>query len=375
MNGIGTKKLVAMLNNPYEGELGGFGLKTYKERAELALRDGVTLVDLRLSSTNVRSIMEGTGANIEVGFWDGRKIITCKVPMQSIKVVFDYAGTGSSGSCDPYNHSKIVAVLNASGTKFVNGQQTESICSDKWSSYELFREIGADTPITMQYGRQNALALVKETGFVFIKDISMSEGRGQFTVSASKDGYTLRSQGNEETFGTLHSALDTIESASNPPTCIVQEGIKMQKIEGRIYDFRALFQLNGNGQIVLPAVYMRLGARGSDQSNISSGGYAQDPAHIFPDFSQIRESIAESGINIFKGLQRRSDYVGEIGMDFLRSSDGRLLVLEINSKSGTKGIRDLAKRDETQSWHSALQEVLRNPIMYAVSMIKTADNS
>ncbi len=368
MQSLKANRAMGMLNNPYAGELGGFGLKTYKERAQLASSLGVTLVDLVLSQDNAQAIRKGE--NVHVRFLDGKNLSDYAFPSHSIKVVFDYAWSGSSGTCNIADHEAVVAALSDAGARFINGPEAIRICNDKWLSYELFSELGIDTPATMRYTHANAQSLLEGSGFVFIKDTGLSEGKGQFTVSLGEGKYILKSDSSYSVFGGLGQALDTVESKANTDRCIVQEGIKMPSIDGRVYDFRALFQLNGDGYIVLPAVYMRFGAAGSYQSNISNGGYSMDPSRIYPDFQRIRGRMEEIGIEIFKGLQRKAGDVGEIGMDFLLSSDGRLYVLEINSRSGTKGIRDLAANSKSPEWERALESVLRNPIAHAARIME-----
>jgi glutathione synthase/RimK-type ligase-like ATP-grasp enzyme len=362
-----TKRVTAMLNNPYEGELGGFGMKTYKERAVLATASGVVFVDLPITEETLSAIRRGS--DLVIRYWSGSGFQYISMPKQRISVIYDYSGSGSSGSCDIGLKSEIIRELANAKKRFINGPEVESVCDNKSKSKTIFDNAGVHTPDTVPYTLDNAQKMFSGAkGLIFIKDPYASEGKGQFTIYSGDHAVYVASGTFTSRFNTLNGALTYI-SASVNDSYLVQEGVRMRKIDGSVFDIRALFQSDGHGNIVMPAVYMRLGAKGSYQSNMSAGGHAADPNLAYPGFETIKAQIAVEGVKVFRELQRSAGDVGEIGMDFLVSEEGRIFILEINALPGTKGIRDLAgetkQTDVGQSWKSALSDVLRNPIRYS----------
>ncbi|MCL4365581.1 MAG: YheC/YheD family protein [Candidatus Marsarchaeota archaeon] len=358
-----------MLNNPYKGKLGGFGLETYKERALIADRLGVTLVDVPISLKSLESLRRGV--ELPVRYWDGSSLRSKVVQVPSILVVYNYSGSGSSGTCNIGMRDSIIQEFRNIGKHFINGPEAEGICDDKSRSQTIFENAGVRCPTTASYTSANAETLFYSSdGLIFIKNPKGSEGRGQFTVFADGEGVSVVSIDRMHSFQRLCDALEYV-SKHVDTSYLVQEGVRVQRINGSVFDIRAVFQIDGNGSIVLPAMYMRLGAAGSYQSNISSGGLAADPSTY--GFKAVRQEIFDSGIKVFKELQRMPGGAGEIAMDFLISTEGKISILEINSLPGTKGIRDLAKTTEVddvgQNWPAALSEVLRNPIKYSKYLI------
>ncbi len=361
------KHVTAMLNNPYEGELGGFGMKTYKERAVLAAASGVVFVDLPITEETLSAIRRGS--DLTVRYWSGSGFQSISMPKQCIGVIYDYSGSGSSGSCDIGLKSEIIQELTNARKRFINGPEVKSICDDKLRSKTIFDSAGVRTPDTFPYTLDYAQKMFSRSkGFIFIKDPYASEGKGQFTIYSRSHAVYVASGTSIFGFQTLNGAL-TFISASVNDSYLIQEGVRMRKIDGSVFDIRALFQSDGHGNIVMPAVYMRLGAKGSYQSNMGAGGHAADPNSAYPGFETIKAQIAVEGVKVFRELQRSAGDVGEIGMDFLISEEGRISILEINSLPGTKGIRDLAgetkQTNAGQSWKAALSEVLRNPVLYS----------
>ena len=311
-----TPNVVAMLNSQHEGNPGGHGMSTYREKSAYALEMGLVFVDLPVTVENVREVRNG--GTVGVKRWNGTRMEVLRIPAGDIRVAYNFTGPELNGTPE---YKEMPSALQDSGTKFINGVDMRAVCMDKWRSQALFDELGVRSPKTAEYTERNAKLLLEENGFIFIKDTTASEGNGQITVSAGSHGFAVKSDGSKLLFNDLGRVFEFVAQKISGPS-IVQEGIRMQRINGRVYDLRALFQMNEMGVAVMPAVYVRIGVPGLDQSNVSKGGDVQDPQVFFPNFSAFNAEIEEIGRKIFYGLQRRTGEVGEIGMDFLISSSG-----------------------------------------------------
>jgi len=326
------------LTYPGDGVLGGYGDLTFKEKAVYAERIGVEYVNVRLTHENARAIRQG--GLVEATRLSGTELEEVRFPASELKVVHDYVGPKlNTGEV----YQKTIAALIATGKRFINGPAAIDICDDKQRSQELFDEMGVQTPKTADYTRANVRRLLAQSGFIFIKEVTGNMGRNQFTVSAAANGFVVKVDGAKEGFSSVDGALGFIEERMEG-TYIVQEGIRVQKVDGSVFDIRAMFQMDGSGQLAMPAAFVRVGAKGLDQSNVSRGGQVQDPYVFYHNFEHLRNEIELQGRAIFTAMQRRTRDVADIGMDFLVSQEGRVIVLEINARPGTDmNIRDMAE--------------------------------
>ncbi len=379
---IGRKPVFGMITDQKEGKIGGYGEIGYRERAEHAMAMGIDFVNLTLTPQSALQVRQ-MGA-LEARRWNGAAMETVLVPVEDLRAVYIYGSSKVTGSVQYRETTDELAQI---GTRFVNSPKTIDICDDKVRSQAIFDEIGVPTPITMDYSRANAKTLLLESGFIFIKEVTQSMGEGQATILKDGSNFIVKIDGQKISFTEMGSALHMVEQKLKD-TCIVQEGIRMPKVMDRVYDFRVMLQRDGTGSVVMPAVFARVGAQGLDQSNVSKGGKTQDPMVFHPEFDRLSAEFEEMGREIFMGIHRRSPEVGEIGIDFLVSKQGRTLVLEVNAKPGTdESIRDLGDsskldprftlRDRVdaigpevgEAWQGRFTAILRNTIAYARHMV------
>ncbi|MDE1768581.1 MAG: YheC/YheD family protein [Candidatus Micrarchaeota archaeon] len=380
--------VAGMITHQKDGYVGGYGTETYKEKAEHAREIGLYFVKIDLTEENARQIREG--GNVTAKHWDGRTLSDVTIPARNIKAIYDFSELDMPEYKDPA-YDGIISALTNNGVRFVNGPKAKQIGNDKQLSQELFEEVGVRTPITMQYNRENAKALLHESGFIFIKDIEGVMGNGQVTILSTGNGFMANVDGTKTGFRDVGSALDFAEE-SVQGRLIVQEGIVIPRLDGRVWDFRAIFQKDGSGNTVMPLVLVRIGAIGRDQSNIDKGGEGQDPYIFYPNFSTARCEIEEIGMKVFKGLERKAGDVGEIGMDFLASTKGELILIEINPTPGyTAGyIRDLSnggpvnfeltlqrggnmptEEEIHRNWAVSMRDRIRNPVSYSKHIVES----
>ncbi|MDE1860238.1 MAG: hypothetical protein KGH72_00805 [Candidatus Micrarchaeota archaeon] len=374
---------IGMLSNPYTGKAGGYGMATYMERAVVASDMGSRLLSIDITPENVASII-GNGT-VSARYWDGSEMHELALPSANVRVVYDYAGHGTSGSCDMDIHGQILEAFRRIGTKFVNDPVVREICDSKLLNHDVFIEAGVNTPATMVYSPDNAATLIAKTGFIFIKKVVGEGGMSQFTISKEGNRFLVKDsddfwvrKSNENVripFGKLDDALEFIEGRMDGSEYLVQEGIKIAKIDGRSCSFRVLFQRNGSGNLDVPVIYAYVGAKGFEQSNVDV--VAEDPAIVSPNFESIRGGLVESGVKVLKALERKAGSPsGEIGFDIVLGEDMVGRYLEINDKPGTGLTRELAVKyggdlsHISESWSRQMEVILRNPIAYAQHLMR-----
>ena len=123
---------------------------------------------------------------------------------------------------------------------------------------------------------------------------------------------------------------------------LIQEGIKIRKVDGKLVDLRVLAQNNGTKWEMM-AVMARLGAKGKHVTNIHQGGSALSYEELAQRIKvPEKEIVADVSASIGKILSRNSN-IAELGLDFLIDVNGRLCFVEANPRPGRRLLRLLGK--------------------------------
>lgn len=130
------------------------------------------------------------------------------------------------------------------------------------------------------------------------------------------------------------------QNVGYPKRYIIQQGIELARLKGRVFDLRAQAQKNGKGEWVLTGVGVRVAARNRFVTHVPNGGSRADFYKVIKEvfnsskmqksieqelykICSIVPSVLEEGLKIPLGILSL-----DIGMD----SSGNLWILEINSK-------------------------------------------
>ncbi|MGO4529328.1 YheC/YheD family protein [Paenibacillus sp. 2TAF8] len=181
---------------------------------------------------------------------------------------------------------------------------------------------------------------------LFFKSASGTHGKNTFRLS-KRDTPSVwivegRNTNNEYFNMTFHRATDVsswLESHQAVQKLIVQPYLDLSH-HGRAFDIRALVQKNGQGRWTLTGCMIREGAEGSLTSNLHGGGNAY-PADAYltekygkNQAASLQQQIKHAATLIPPMLESHFGRLAELGLDFGADVDGRLWLIEVNSKPG-----------------------------------------
>jgi glutathione synthase/RimK-type ligase-like ATP-grasp enzyme len=371
--------IVGMLINKNES-----AIKAFSERSRVARRLGITLVALEQTRENISRLNSGNPMNCLQ--WDDYALM--EIETECPNACYDrsnisYRTNGKSMRSD------LISRMMQRNVHFVNSPAFRIACTDKWSTYKLFKEHDIYTPHTELFTGKGLEEFINEFGLVFIKKRRSSGGKGQIVIERKGRGYTVN-YGKKERCS-LRSIEEVIQFARelnvSAKTHILQEGIYSKTVKGRVSDLRAVFQRGDRGLLEMTCMYLRVGAPKSKQSNIHKKGHAQEPFVVFRDDPRLDEKhVRQTGSRIIESASTAYT-IGETAIDFILSEDDnedRLCCLEINSRPGSQGIRALRKiipqdriylkkgiipfpydNDIRRAWGDKLRSFVENPIRYA----------
>ncbi len=219
-------------------------------------------------------------------------------------------------------------------------------------------------------------ANVIKHGFVYLKPINGSQGKGIITITRKNQHYEYKSQGSMLVEGRSLNKKQLEESVSNiikRRQYILQKGLSLIRYNGRPVDIRVLMQKNEHGKWVRTKMFARVSKPGSITSNLSTGGEAKTVEEVlavnFPPATvkTIVANLRRAARVITHALEEKSEKLfGELGLDLGITENGQTWLIEVNSKPW--------KTLDTETGSKELVEKsFRRPIEYAGYLVNAGN--
>lgn len=149
--------------------------------------------------------------------------------------------------------------------------------------------------------------------------------------------------------------------------CVIQQGIDLPSVDGRLFDLRVILQKDGLGAWRVPLVLIRMAQTEKVAANMSQGGHPFLPAafsSLFGDQLNLPEGFeeraAEAALKVAAAMESRSGRMGEMGVDLGIDRSGRAWIFEANTKPLHPMLPDLP------------EPLVRWPFHYAVHLAERA---
>jgi glutathione synthase/RimK-type ligase-like ATP-grasp enzyme len=216
----------------------------------------------------------------------------------------------------------------------------------KWEVYNQLSEeqhLQAFLPETKLFTFENLMELAKKYETVFIKPVHGSQGRNILKISKQDENSYSYQTSFQLTIDAKKYLLDDIYQQIKPllgnRIYIIQQGIPLLTHVGSIMDFRVLCHKNCHHLWEVTSMVARISAEQEMVSNLAKGGKVMKPFEAlgscmnnrkaFEILQLIKELAIETAATISKNSQ---GITGELGIDIGVDKDGRLWLIEVNSK-------------------------------------------
>lgn len=281
---------------------------------------------------------------------DGKEWLEFRLPFPDI--IYD-RGAGYAG-----NERAMVEGVRSRFRKMPEIQFINSSKLKKWQVHQRlskYKETQKYLPATINScGLADIREMLKKHSFLFLKSSGGSGGKSVFALEKNTQGYCFRyyHKGcHQKRYGAnlddLRTEMKTI--GLKPERVIIQQGIRLVHYRNRPLDLRVLLVKDKHGD--WKAVYnqARVAKKGTIITNVCLGGEAMNYRDIF---SAIRKrypgippdkKIRRICIMLAWYIEQEFGPFGEIGMDIGVEVDGRVWLLEANSKPSKlpeKGIEE-----------------------------------
>lgn len=231
---------------------------------------------------------------------------------------------------------------------------------NKWHMHQIlsrYQVFHAHLPKTERVKNiKSVLQWLKSTSSFFLKPIAGSQGRGILRVlqlgpaAFQLSGRDHRNQLITMDFDDRNEMLRWLSRRLSYEKYIIQQALSLFTPLGQPYDLRALMQKNGRGHWELTATVIRLGREGVT-ANIHGGGKPEETESFLTALygreygADILTEVTKIAYELPNYLESYCGRLMELGIDFGIDQDGKVWVLEVNSKPGRSALdRKLRKK-------------------------------
>jgi glutathione synthase/RimK-type ligase-like ATP-grasp enzyme len=218
----------------------------------------------------------------------------------------------------------------------------------KWEVYnQIFHEkhLLPFLPKTKILTKENLYELAQEYETVFIKPVHGSQGRNIIKLNKEEDDqYSLQTSiaalnGSTGIKYCLEEMYKQLKPVLSNRYYIIQQGIDLVTYQSCSMDFRVLCHKNLNNDWKVTSIVARVAAEAEFVSNIARGGRMLKPLNVLRTCFGHKKSIQVLALMKELALETASTIsdsstgiTGELGIDIGVDQDGKLWIIEVNSK-------------------------------------------
>jgi glutathione synthase/RimK-type ligase-like ATP-grasp enzyme len=180
---------------------------------------------------------------------------------------------------------------------------------------------------------------------LFLKPITGSLGKGIIRIRKETNGsfschFASVNGTRKQSFPSLSKVFSMLSGKLKAQQYQLQQGLDLISIEGRPVDFRALVQKGADGNWNITSIVGRIAGAEHFVSNLARGGSLSKVSDALAKSSlspAVRTSAAvklrKSSLDIAKGIEAQiPSHFGELGIDLAVDKQGKVWLLEVNSK-------------------------------------------
>ncbi|MGE5379782.1 MAG: YheC/YheD family protein [Methylocystaceae bacterium] len=181
--------------------------------------------------------------------------------------------------------------------------------------------------------------MVNSYGGVYLKPTNGTLGLGIMRLTRTTNGYRLAtSKGASQDYSSLKKAYEAARSHMSSTGYLVQQEIKLMRMNGNPVDVRVLIQKDNSGQFKITKIFARVAQGNQIVTNLATGGTALPLNKVIyaatgKNAGPILKKIRTSSYQIATSLEKVSGHLyGELGIDLGIDRAGWVWIIEVNSK-------------------------------------------
>ncbi|MEI7024758.1 YheC/YheD family endospore coat-associated protein [Paenibacillus sp. y28] len=205
---------------------------------------------------------------------------------------------------------------------------------------------------------------------VFLKPITGSLGKGIIKISKLPGGsyvchFTNVNGTVRQSYPSLSKVYALISGKMRQRKYQIQQGLRLIAVHGRPVDFRALVHRGEQGAWAVTSVVGRIAGANHFVSNIARGGAVTSVKQAIQGSNlpsgqkkSVYLHLRKAALDIARGIETQiKGHFGELGIDLAVDTNGRVWLLEVNSKP--------SKNDNTPLTESKIRPSVKQLLLYS----------
>lgn len=274
-----------------------------------------------------------------------------------------------------YQPNKRFKQLRAFRAKYPELTYLNRPLANKWRTHQVLHanaDIRPHLPETqMLSSSSQAVAMLQSHPTIYLKPINGTGGRGITRIV--KKGSLYHIQGRDARRRIIAASTISKEKLSkklntwkNRQALLMQQGIDIVLSNGKVHDYRMLFQKNGQGNWEMTGCAGRIGASRSITSNLHGGGKAIAMNDLmkqwFPNKRQaetIQRNMVALSHKVVTTIEQKLNKICELALDLAVDRSGHIWLFEINPKPSREIFARIGER-------STFEKAMTRPLEYAM---------
>jgi hypothetical protein len=214
---------------------------------------------------------------------------------------------------------------------------------DTFEKLSRFPEVSIFLPRTITYTNFNDLIMMlKQYNFLFIKSSLGSRGQEVLSIEMEGEKYNLifYSKGlNKIILNDIEELRNYVEEYTKEKVFIIQEGIRLLKYKGSVFDMRVIIIKNSEGKWRAIENWGRIAQSNYTITNHCAGGSLELYENMYPNLSSSlstekipnKSEIEMAAIKIAENIEKAFGSFGVLGLDLGIDMYGKLWFIEANT--------------------------------------------
>lgn len=207
-----------------------------------------------------------------------------------------------------------------------------------------FPEVYRFLPDTVDYTRfEDLLAMIVKYKFIFLKASYGSGAKKVLSIEKEEQGFRIIFYSKELKSTILNNVEDLrkyVEKYTEEESFIIQQGIRLLKYHGSVFDLRILTIKDGKGKWKVMSYWGRIAPENFTITNYSAGGgleyYENMYPHLIHSFPKVEipeeKEVGRVTLMIAEYIEKAFGRFGELGMDIAIDMEGKIWLIEANTK-------------------------------------------
>jgi len=207
-------------------------------------------------------------------------------------------------------------------------------------------------PETKLFRRSALNKMVRQYRMIYYKPVDGTGGNGIARIErTSSRKFKVKKGTRSFEVPTLQSLHDKLRAMAKRRGYLIQKGIYLKKSGGRPFDIRVMMQKSARGRWVPSGTLVKLGLPNRVATNYHQGGSLRliEPTMRRAGYSSLqikryRRRLNSLGLRTARCFQRRSANFKELGLDVALDRNGRLWILEVNTRPNIYALKTLSDK-------------------------------